>query len=806
MTYPPQYSAPTNQSSIPAVLGADQSQWILFYPSWLISSPISPGDYPEVGISADESDQNWLMASGTRNLFGLTYVSALLAQDSQTVSLLNAGSSIPIASGKVYLQTAQPLFQTVEYDFWRANVDWLPGRSNFSPTNSPPLLVASVGSKMQVAGYAKLAITNGYAGMFAYLGQYFTNACKIDANGNVTTNTTGILSPYGEFFPTEPGPTALRTMPDLDTGQQGSGVVYVIKLVLDKNHDGTMDGSFSGQDNTSQASPDEIWANNNFDRWATNTVLYGYLYTDIEQDDQQIACSPAAPNTPTPDCNYSNMLANGYAYRAIPCTRDLEDFARLWVCGITTNLLAQLPSGSTVTLSWGDVGNPNSGNPTIDLFTAADANGGIGYQTNETVATAQINAIQCPYIGRLGPGGNIQLNASQFANQWAGNYFIWCGVSNGTGGLTLTITDGNSNTLAQTTAYIQIVDIKQMYQRWTVGDNSNTNPLTAPILASENLPPGVPSFEYPPPQNTNTPYILHVHGFNMQTWEKDRYAETEFKRLYWQGYQGRFGEFRWPTTIQGLANFNTAFDDSEFNAWQSAKGLLNLLTNLDAEYPGNVYLTAHSHGNVVAGEALRLAGNNQVVNTYIAMQGAVASHAYDPTTPIRLLNSTGVNLDQGTPDYYAQYYTPGALCYFNGSAGAGTYINFFNTNDWALTTLWRPDQDLKPDTGQGYGWNGTNFYQGLIYPVYQLFPIDTYPIFAYCDPARCQALGAQANVGGAFAAGSQTDLHSVWPPDTYVGSTNYTTHVWHSAEFRSDNPNRAVFWNTVLGPNGFNLK
>ena len=31
-------------------------------------------------------------------------------------------------------------------------------------------------------------------------------------------------------------------------------------------------------------------------------------------------------------------------------------------------------------------------------------------------------------------------------------------------------------------------------------------------------------------------------------WEKDRFAETAFKRLYWQGYQGRFGEFRWPTS------------------------------------------------------------------------------------------------------------------------------------------------------------------------------------------------------------------------------------------------------------------
>ena len=53
-----------------------------------------------------------------------------------------------------------------------------------------------------------------------------------------------------------------------------------------------------------------------------------------------------------------------------------------------------------------------------------------------------------------------------------------CGVSNGTGGLNLTIADGSGNVLAQSTAYLQIVDIKQMYERWTVGDQPNVAPTT----------------------------------------------------------------------------------------------------------------------------------------------------------------------------------------------------------------------------------------------------------------------------------------------------------------------------------------
>ena len=545
-----------------------------------------------------------------------------------------------------------------------------------------------------------------------------------------------------------------------------------------------------------------FWANQNFDRWATNkSPLAGYFYTDVEQDDQPIAFSPAAPITPTPDCNYSNRLLNGYCYRAIPCTRDLEDFARLWVCGITTNLLAALPSGSTVTLNWGDVGSPNPGNPTIDLFMAADADGGIGYLTNETIAAIQTNIFQCPYIGRLAPGGSIQLNTIQFANNWAGNHFIWCGVNNGTGGLNLTIADGSGNVLAQSTAYIQIVDIKQMYERWTVGDNPANAPVAVPYLVSDNSPAGVLTFQYLRPTDTNTTYILHVHGFNMETWVKDRFAETEFKRLYWQGYQGRFGSFRWPTTF---TSYTKTFDDSESNAWASAKGLLNLLTNLNAEYPGHVYMTAHSHGTVVAGEALRQAtqqGLGQIVNTYVAMQGAVAAHAYDPTTPVR---SLGI-YDSGTPNRYAHYYTDSSPCYFNGSAGAGTYVNFFNTNDYALSaSIWQLDQNTKPDSGYGYNPVPGFFYRGDETTVLT-FPTNTYELFSYCDEARCYALGAEA---GITTFNRKLDLQSVWPPDNSTTDPNqkYSAHIWHSAEFRSDAASRWGFWNAVLGSGGFNLK
>ena len=762
---------PTNGPALPALMATNQTRWLASYALDSDSSYLW-----KIGVTNYQGMNG--MFNNVSNWYGLPFISANISG----TTTLNAGN-VTSANGYFYPETAQPQFQLAEYDFWQNSP--VPGMANFVNGQSSDVLIASVGVPTMVNGYAKLRVLNAYPGVFGYLAQYFTNVWQIDANGNMTTNATGILSPYGQFFATQPGPVALVTMPDINTSQRGTGVVYCVSLNVDKNHDGVMDLSWNGPDATSQTSPMIFWRNNNFDRWNTTANL---LYTELEQDDVLPGTTGDQNLDPNdPDCDYK---PNGY--RAIPSARDLEDFTRLWISGVTTNLLAALPAGSTVTLSWADdwdyYPNPQSNNPAIDIFQATDADGGIGYLTNETSATAQLNSYQGHYVGRLAPSGSIQLNANYFGSTWRGNHFIWCGVSNGTGGLMLTIADANSNVLAQSAVYIQIKDIKDMYERWTVGDNPNIAPLAVATNAYNDLPTGEMPFHYNVNTDASTPYILHVHGFNMKTWEKDRFAETEFKRLYWQGYQGRFGEFRWPTTVQGVLNLATAFNLSESNAWASAPALLNLLNILNTEYPGNVYLTAHSHGNVVAGEALRLAGNNQVVNTYIAMQGAIAAFAYDPTTPIRepRLDPTD------SYDRYAAYWTNGAPCYFNGIQGAGTFVNFFNTNDYALTQLWEPDQNLKPQTPYHYAYVNDQFVY-IFTPLY--FPQDTYNIFAYCDEARSFALGAQRDVNGAFL-GNQVELPTVWPPDELAG--NYGAHVWHSAEFRSDYAQRWLFWDKVL--------
>jgi len=838
--------------TIPALLPAASTQWLGSYP---LDSPelyydpntdsmVSYGYLEEIGVTPSvqtdwETYYNTFetMAANSRNYWGLTNVSAAISYPNSgdtaaTETTLFAGGQLENVDGDFYPETAQPVFQTVEYDFWNPRQYWnnsyygwlrdeLPGSTNFSTSSTGDVLITAVGnSNFQAAGYAKMAVLNGYPGVYGYLGQYFDQAYAI-SNGIVTTNTTGVLSPYGYFFATQPGLAALVTMPDVDTGARGTCTVYCVSLVLDKNHDGNMDLSFNGPDTTSQNSPYVFWANNNFDRWkldADDNTNY--------MDDVQLGFCPYTPGTPTPDCNYRDQYGN----RVIPTTRDLQDFFRLWVCGIDTNLLAKLPSGSTITLNWGDLGSPNSANPTIDLFQASDADGGIEYLTNETAAANQINPVYAGYVGRVAPGQSIQLNSSFFSG-WAGNHFVICGVSNGIGGLNLIVKDGSGNVLGQATTYLQIVDVKQMYERWTVGDNPTNAPLNVAEMASEDLPVGVPSFHYANPGNSTTPYILYVHGWNMERWEKDRFAETAFKRLYWQGYQGRFGEFRWPTSWGFTGDFGQLvtdpqekdnFDNSENFAWLAGTGLLNKLNDLNAQYPGQVYVLAHSMGNIVTGEALRLAGNNQLVNTYVASQAAVTAHVYDETVPnysfYVTIGNVQFNFGPHTPNIYDDWFTS------DNGGGAGKIVNFYNANDYALSQLhWQLDQLVKPDilVVEGgalwnYGYNGSptdlapwnNFYKTNVLTSARVnFDIvnnaaNRYEVMSYAAQAYTTALGATPGV----TTMASLNLATIWPSPDPLDS-NYASHFFHSAEFRGDSVWEWNYWRTVLSSPqfGFNI-
>jgi pimeloyl-ACP methyl ester carboxylesterase len=797
----PQYQftgTASNSPSAPLAFSTTNSTWL--YYRWINNSSFDVAANAEVGIGVDANNKLYL-ASSVHNLYGLSINSvevALQYNDNQFSNLVAGAAASFYAPEAItyYPEVAVPSLQTVGYYFNSQTPYFsfgsvrppVPGSPDFSVTNTTPLLITAVGQPYTVAGWAKQAITNGSAGKYAYLEQYFDKAYKLDTNGVATTNQTGIFSPYGEFFATEPGPVALVTMADTVSGQHGTGVVQVIKLQLDVNHDGIMDLSFGGPDNTSSDRPLVFWANNDYDRGHSVDCP---LACDWEQDDLNPG-SGGFPLNSVPDGQYTDP-ATGQP--AIPSLRDLEDYTRLWVPGFS-NLMQVTPTNYTITLSW-----RNNSGAAIRLFRAAETNGSTNYLFNTNTAIAQTNYTLNPCYGYVSPGQTISLSDAFRTNTVKpSDYFIFCGVSSGTDELVMQVKNEFGRVVGETSTFIELKDIKEMYERWTVGDAPLAHPMTEAVPAGEPMPLGVSSYQYPydPATDSSTPYILLVHGWNMESWEKDRYAESAFKRLYWQGYQGRFGIFRWPTgnKFTGLIDVITDarnYDNSESNAWSSATGLLNKLNDLNAYYPGHVYLMAHSMGNVVAGEALRLAGNSQVVNTYVAMQAAIPAHCYDALTTT---NST-----RTPPDRYAYYYTNGAPCYFNATAGAQNYFNFYNQADYALG-YWNTDQGFKPDNGlqyPGYHYSSSSsfyviFGAGTNDIRYLTFPANTYEIFAYGDPAWSFALGAQANVGGAFKSGATYNQVDLGAAPYSFGSA----HKGHSAEFRSDNMDRAVFWHTLL--------
>ena len=527
---------------------------------------------------------------------------------------------------------------------------------------------------------------------------------------------------------------------------------------VDANRDGQI--SFDARDQTTASNPYRFWINNDHD---------GYDSAIEDYDDLD----------PSTGSDANNLI--------ISCTRDLEDYTRLWID--TAGITGELQNGTLLlALEWKEA----AGDPQMQFFQAAETNGGTLYLTNTTTAALQVSGFGTHIIELAHRNVLTKYNPFIFPpGFWADlsddqpvAHLLFDGVSRGSGQLVVAIykNDGMTKLAEGPPLYLNLQDVKEMYERWTVGDNPGSPPASRASLVTTPY-----AYDSTIPAENN--YILFVHGWNLAPWERDAFAETAFKRLYWQGYKGHFGAFQWPTGY-GFGNWKTVvtdpdnFDDSEYNAWHSALGLIGLLINLNSSHSDHVYLFAHSMGNVVAGEALKLAGSRQVVNTYVAMQAAIAVHCYDQSAGFRTVPWA---LDNGTPDRYANYPANNGPCYFNGIAGAGSFINFYNPYDWALEPdHWQLDQDLKPDID--CSWDGTHFImegEELDFPTY------TYAIFAYCDEARCFALGAQANVGGKFTTAQQVDLSQ----SPFIFGDQ---HKDHSGEFNSDNMNRSLFWNETL--------
>jgi hypothetical protein len=685
-----------------------------------------------------------------------TYASGHFSFVTQTT-----GDSPPSDSSVLYFDSTQPTFQVDSYYFARPGIDALPEQGNTSSygerftvfsttTNVTPLLMTGVGSSLTLAGYAKLTLQNGFPGYYGYLGQYFTNAFEMETNGNVTTNITGVLSPYGNFFPTQPGPVALVTMPDLDTGEQGTCVVHCVSLNVDKNHDGTMDLTLNGADATSQSSPMNFWINNGDDGAGIGHAIETTNFPDSEND-------------------------------VILSMRDLENFARLWICGMPSIELNSA-SGYQATLSWNNV---SSGNPAIKLFLAQDPTGSDSYLTDTNAAQEYVgNYLNASSFGTVTNGASFTFPDLFFENAGT-KHFIFEGVSAGQGELVLTITDSNNNIIAQTGVWLNLQDVEDLYEQAHIQGVASSWPA---MVDSTNATTFVSDYELPANPAEANQMIVFVHGWRMGVFDYESFSDTMFKRLYWEGYQGRFAALRWPTLSKDDYNVfpevvsdifaKATYNRSEYIAHRCADGTSAYFDWLKSRFPNySINVAAHSMGNIVMMDTLKLqlANDSHDIDNYVMMQAAVPAQCYDTVLPNYSLFAVA-EATSHTPDTYRGY--PGNIA----AAVSGQIVDYFNTNDFALVTgtllgynvSWEGNEvTFKPDSVWGYTSDGTNGYRssfgtGLV--------TDPREQMAFVARPRSKAAGALAGVA------SQVDGGDVDLTAQFNFENNYSEH---SAEFNN---------------------
>ncbi len=531
---------------------------------------------------------------------------------------------------------------------------------------------------------------------------------------------------------------------------------------------------------------------NRADRTSPNAPLVFWINDDSDFGSDDMA----EDRDPTVNAlNRSNTSIDGL--------RDLEDFTRLQfrVEGLPGNMLTNAGMQTRIYIT------NLSGTPSLRLFRAVETNGGATYLTNEATAIYQL---AMGAFGAVTNGSPLTLTGSEWKAAGSNRFFLptlFEGTSTGTCVVVFAIASNTGPDVAVSRPfYLELRRVTDLYEHWTVGD-SHTLPWDQ--IANRAARTADSAVFGPAQRQEEFDYILFVHGWRMLPWERRAFASTAFKRLWHLHHRGRFGLFSWPTDwVENPLNLTELqnYDRSERRAWHSALGLERLLIELNRNHPDRVRVMAHSMGNVVVSEALRLKGlsvRRPVLHSYAASQAASVAHAYDAVNS----ETTETDFTAQTPEVYARYPLNG-LAYFSGMTNSVRFDatrntrniwNFHNRQDFALSAVsWSFNQDAKPDNGwtfegQTKSWRRTLVNaEGPAILEFQ-FQHHAYEIYSHIAESRSLALGA-AEANGFFVRGQigdQVDLN--FPPFSYADGRHE-----HSAQFRSIIMRRNSYWSELL--------
>ena len=587
----------------PAVLGIGDPYWI----------SQSLGNLADIATYTNSG--NLYLQSSYNNLFGLTFTTALVNQS----PLTTLTSSSPVGLTNVscfYSQTADPSLSLVNYYFAPVltpgtalpNVNPqiqpypIPALTGFASTNQTPLLITSVGTPTTFGGWAKFAISNGSSSKYAYLGQYYVTNAFVLTNGVVTTNTTGVVSPYGDFFPTQAGAVALVTMPDINTGQQGTGIVRVVSLNVDANHDGTMDFTYQGPDFVSPSKPFRFWVNDNQDSGdfgGDGIPEQGAQGDGLQQDRSTIIGTwPMILASSYPNGNYS-----------VHGSRDLVDFFPVYL-----NIGSLFQSNA---LSAGI-----SATDTNWQFVLSQADSALRYAYTGLTPTNYMNFLRdtvtssnlayAPLVTISNSGAILPPSfVSAIATNNLGIILVEAAIPT-TQPLVLTIYHG-TNQISQTSLPLSISGVEQMFRHKNLLLNTNL------IATADRLTDA----QVPNEPDTTGVNLIFLHGYNVTPNQARGWDADFYKRLYWSGSHGKFWAVTWEaadTQVAGEVTIN--LQTNIVNAFNTAPLLNTFLNTLS----GTNIVAAHSLGNMVVLSALN-DYSNQTINTYFMIDAAVPMEA-----------------------------------------------------------------------------------------------------------------------------------------------------------------------------------
>jgi hypothetical protein len=472
-----------------------------------------------------------------------------------------------------------------------------------------------------------------------------------------------------------PGQVAMVTMPDIDTGQQGTGVVDVIALNADANHDGTMDFTYQGPDQTSSTRPFRFWVNDD---------------QDVGDDGGNFG----VPGLMAPAADGYNFSEIDYdlnpVYR-IHGTRDLVDFFPVYlnigslfqsnalsanISATDTNYQFVLSQADGVLrFAYTDLTPTNYMNFLQDTNEARTLGGWPG-ETGDIYGGAQLTT-----ISNLDTGG-IVLPPSFLSGIATSNQGIILveAAAPTTQPLVLTIYHG-TNQIAQTQLPLSISGVEQMFRSKTI--------LLTPLNGS--VPDRLTDASVTNEPDTIDANFVFLHGYNVLPQEARGVDSDVFKRMYWAGSHAKFWAVTWEgadTKIGSLLTPN--YHTNVVNAFLTAPLLANFIATLTNTGP--VVVAAHSLGNIVTLSAI--SDWNAPISQYFMVDAAVPIEAIDPTAVTNMMiYSTWVGYSNRlfASDWYQLFPTNDArstLTWSNrlGNLGAVDVYNFYSSGEEVLRT------------------------------------------------------------------------------------------------------------------------